>query len=174
MRLEKFINEEMLIENIILKNIKKLFTKPARSVLVTLQNSFKKFMDYIVQQDKEKDIVDILNKFSEKKYTSLEQAYKARPITEEKLNEDWAHFWEVIKGEAFPSLAFYPMLQVFMEIDKLIKGTDASFKIIVVYSVLWFFLISGKFIKQFNKWKKENPEEYYAERPKLKKKLNMA
>jgi len=171
MRLENFINEDILIENIIINNLKKLFSKPAKKVMMTFQDSFRKFIKIVRQENIEDDILKILNKHAGKNYKSLEQILKSKPLTEEKLNEDWAHFWDTIKSEAFPSLAFYPMLTVFLEIDKIIKGSDANFKIIAVYSILWLFLVSGKFVKQFIKWKKENPEEYAAERPNKRKGL---
>jgi len=164
MRLENFINEDLLIENIIINNLKKLFNKPAKKVMMTFQDSFRKFIKIVRQEDIEDDILKILNKHAGKSYKSLDQILKSKPLTEEKLNEDWTHFWDLIKGEAFPSLAFYPMLQVFFEVDNLIKGSGVDIKRVIVYGIFWAFLVSGKYIKQFRKWKKENPEEYDAER----------
>jgi len=171
MRLENFINEDVLIENIIINNLKKLFNKPAKKVMMTFQNSFRKFIKIIRQNDIEDDVLKILNKHAGKNYKSLEQILKSKPLTEDKLNEDWAHYWDLIKGEAFPSLSFYPALQIWLEIDKLIKGSDASIKVMAVYSIIWLLLVSGKFVKQFRKWKKENPEEYATERPSKRKGL---
>ena len=172
MRLEKFIDEDILIENIIMKNLKKLFNKPAKKVMMIFQDSFRKFIKIIRQNDVESEVLKILNKHAGKNYKSLEQILKSKPLTEsEELNEDWSHFWDTIKSEAFPALSFYPALTAWLEIDKLIKGSDASIKAIVIYAIIWLFLISGKFIKQFYKWKKENPEEYMKERPKKRKKI---
>ena len=164
MRLEKFISEDVLVENIIMKNLKKLFNKPANKVMMTFQDSFRKFINIVKKEGIETEILKILNKHAGKNYKSLEQILKAKPITEGKLNEDWSHFWAGLKREAFPSLSFYPALQIWLEIDKLIKGSDASIKVISVYAVIWLLIISGRFIKIFYKWKKENPEEYAAER----------
>jgi len=171
MRLENFINEDVLIENIIINNLKKLFNKPAKKVMMIFQNSFRKFIKIVRQNNIEDDVLKILNKHAGKSYKSLEQILKVKPLTEDKLNEDWTHYWDLIKGEAFPSLSFYPALQIWLEIDKLIKGSDASVKVIAVYSIIWLLLVSGKFVKQFRKWKKENPEEYAAERPSKRKGL---
>jgi len=171
MRLENFINEDILIENIIINNLKKLFNKPAKKVIMTFQDSFRKLINIAKKNDIENDLLKILNKHAGKNYKSLEQILKGKPITEEKLNEDWAHFWETVKSEAFPSLSFFPALNIWLEIDKLIKGSDASTKTIIVYAIIWLLLISGKFIKQFYKWKKDNPDEYYDERPKKRKGL---
>lgn len=171
MRLENFITEDVLIENIIMNNLKKLFSKPAKKVIMTFQDSFRKLINIAKQNDIEDDMLKIFNKHAGKNFRSLEQILKTKPITEEKLNEDWSHFWDTIKAEAFPSLSFYPALQIWLEVDKLIKGGDASTKAIVVYAAIWALLISGKFVKQFYKWKKDNPDEYYAERPKKKNKL---
>jgi len=147
MRLEKFIDEDILIENIIMKNLKKLFNKPAKKVMMIFQDSFRKFIKIIRQNDVESEVLKILNKHAGKNYKSLEQILKSKPLTEsEELNEDWTHFWDTIKTEAFPALSFYPALTAWLEIDKLIKGSDASIKAIVIYAIIWLFLISGKFI----------------------------
>lgn len=171
MRLEKFIDEDVLIENIIINNLKKLFSKPAKKVMMTFQDSFRKFIKIVRQNGVEDDVLKILNKHAGKSYKNLEQILKLKPLTEEKLNEDWEHFWNTIKSEAFPSLSFYPALQIWLEIDKLIKGSDASIKVIAVYSIIWLLLVSGKFVKHFYKWKKEHPEEYAAEHPNKRKGL---
>ena len=164
MRFENYINEDLLVENIIMKSLRKLFSKPSKKVMMIFQNSFKKFIKWANQESLDVQILKILNQQAMKNYDSLEKILKERPIVEGEMNEDWAHFWDTIKGEAFPSLSFYPALQIWLEIDKLIKGSDASTKTMIVYAIIWFLLVSGKFVKHFYKWKKENPEEYNTER----------
>jgi len=80
------------------------------------------------------------------------------------INEDVAHLWALIKTEAFPTLAFYPALQCWLELDKALKGTAYSGKVIGFYAAFWLLLMSGKHIAQWNKWRKENPGEYAKER----------
>jgi hypothetical protein len=80
------------------------------------------------------------------------------------LNEDVKHWWELIKSEAFPTLAFYPALQVWLEIDKMVKGTPYSGNVLCFYAAFWLILVTGKYIIGWNAWKKENPTEYNKER----------
>jgi hypothetical protein len=80
-----------------------------------------------------------------------------------KLDEDAKHWWDLIKQEAFPTLAFYPALQVWLEFDKMLKGTEYSGKVVAFYAAFWLFLVSGKYIKSWIDWKKENPEQHAKE-----------
>ena len=80
------------------------------------------------------------------------------------ISEDMKHWWELVKTEAFPTLAFYPALQVWLEIDKYIKGSDYNTKVMMFYASLWLVLVSGKYIAGWMKWKKEKPDEYELER----------
>ena len=80
------------------------------------------------------------------------------------LSEDIKHWWDLIKTEAFPTLAFYPALQVWLELDKILKGSDYSGKVIGFYAALWLVLISGKYMAGYLKWKKEKPDEYEMEK----------
>lgn len=82
----------------------------------------------------------------------------------ENINEDAKHWWDLVKTEAFPTLAFYPALQVWLELDKVLKGTEYSGKVIAFYAAFWLVLMSGKYVAGWMKWKKENPEEYGKER----------
>jgi len=182
MRYKNYLEND-LNENFIIDTIKKMKNKSSDAVLKLFQKSFIKFVKTIEGEEFSNIVPQILKIINNKLGTNIKnlkdlgKLSKSKPQvseSEEMLSEDWKHYWEVIKGEAFPSLSFYPALSVWFEIDKLVKnipGNDANFTIIAAYSVLWLLLISGKFIKEFKKWKKENPEEYYAERPDKKNKL---
>ena len=84
-------------------------------------------------------------------------------VYNEVINEDIKHWWDMVKSEAFPTLAFWPGLQVWLELDKLIKGTSYNGKVIGVYAAMWLLLISGKYLVSWMDWKKKNPEEYKQE-----------
>jgi hypothetical protein len=79
------------------------------------------------------------------------------------LDEDAKHWWELVKQEAFPTLAFYPALQIWLELDKMLKGTEYSGKIISFYAAFWLLLVSGKYVKGWLDWKKDNPEQHAKE-----------
>lgn len=83
--------------------------------------------------------------------------------SKDNLDEDAKHWWELIKQEAFPTLAFYPALQVWLEFDKMLKGTQYSGKVIAFYAAFWLLLVSGKYVKGWLDWKKDNPEQHAKE-----------
>lgn len=176
MRFNNYLQENMN-ENFIIDTIKKVKNKSSDSVLKLFKTGFIKFVKALEGEEYSNIVPQILKIINSKLGTNLKslkdlsKLSKSKPQmseSEEMLSEDWKHYWEVIKSEAFPSLSFYPALSIWFEIDKLVKnipGNEANFKVIAAYSVLWLLLISGKFVKEFRKWKKENPEEYHAERP---------
>jgi len=166
MRFENYINEKLLVEAVFEKYLKKLSNKPANTAEKTFKNSWIKLANILKSNQLENDALDIINKHLNTKYTSLDQISKmqiASMPNEGVLIEDFKHYWNLIKTEGFPILSFYPMLQVWLEIDKLIKGSGADYTAMGVYGLFWALLVSGKFIKGWSKWKKENPEEYEKE-----------
>jgi hypothetical protein len=123
-------------------------------------------------EDAHKTVMASVPETSEKEMFELEQEldipthlryYKTKNEPDE-INEDAAHLWGLIKAEAFPTLAFYPALQVWLELDKILKGTPYSGKVIGFYAAFWLILMSGKHITQWKKWKKEYPDEYEKEK----------
>ncbi len=181
MRFDNYLKEDNINENIILDTIKKIAGKPANTVMKMFKDGYKKFVDMLekdqltmgsgVDLDK---ILGIINKAYGTNYKDIKDLKKqtnANLKESTELNEDWARYWDLIKGEAFPALSFFPALTVWLEIDKIIRSGDANARVIIVYGLIWLLLISGKFIKGFKKWKKEHPEEYYEERPKAKARM---
>jgi hypothetical protein len=130
-----------------------------------LKDEFDKFVYASMAGDVEEQVISLINKHFGTRYRNLEQIKKERLREDTELvNEDIAHFWELFKGEAFPTLAFYPALSVWLELDKLFQGQDMDMKKTTVYALFWLLLVSGKYIKGWHLWKKQNPEEYNAER----------
>ncbi len=171
MKFENYLKEQNLNENIIIDTLKKIAGKPANTVMKLFKDGFKKFIGLFQEQDDmtQQDILGAINKgfgLKLKDVDDLKRQIRANLKESEQLDEDWKHYWDLIKGEAFPALSFYPALTVWLEIDKLIRGNDANTRVIIVYGLLWLLLISGKFIKGFREWKKNNPEEYAEEYPK--------
>lgn len=177
MRLTNYLKEGNIDENIILDTIKKIGNKPAGSVMKILKDGFTKFVGMFQQQDDmtQEKVLGAINKAYGTNYRNvddLKSQIRANIKESTELNEKWSHYWDLIKGEAFPALSFYPALTAWLEIDKWIRQSgDVNSRVIVVYGLIWLLLISGKFVKGFRKWKKDNPEEYYSERPKKAAKL---
>lgn len=80
------------------------------------------------------------------------------------IDESAKHWWDLIKTEAFPTLAFYPALQVWLELDKMLKGTEYSGKVIGFYAAFWLILVSAKYVKGHFDWRKEKPQEFAKEK----------
>jgi len=178
MRFEKYINEGV-IKNLLIKQLKKY---TADKALNFLEKQWQKAIKMIRKNGYEDQALQILNQSLNTKYRSLDQFNKhsmKKMLPEEvqisnNLNEDFKHWFDMIKSEAFPALSFYPALTAWLELGKLFDGPDAvDWKKFAVYGIFWALLVSGKYIKEFFKWKKQNPKEYYAERPKLAKKHNI-
>ncbi len=172
MKFNNYLKEQDINENIILDTIKKIAGKPANAVMKMFKDGFKKFVEFVQEADDaaQEHILGAINKAygtSYKGVDDLKKQIRANIKESTELNEDFAHYWGLIKGEAFPALSFYPALTVWLEIDKWIRQSgDVSSRVIIVYGLIWLLLISGKFVSGFRKWKKQQPDEYYAENPK--------
>ena len=114
----------------------------------------------------EDDAVKIINKHLGTKFRRLIEIDKAAiaSLPSVRMNEDLKHYWDFIKGEAFPALSFYPALTAWMELDKLISSTgDFDGTKFGVYALFWVILLSSKFLNLWKKWKKNNPKEFEKE-----------
>ena len=176
MRFDNYLKED-INENIIIDTLKKIAGKPANTVMKMFKDGYKKFVDIFQEQDDmaQEKILGAINKAYGTNYRNandLKKQINANLKESTELNEDWARYWGMIKGEAFPALSFYPALTVWLELDKWVRQSgDVNSRVVIVYGLIWLLLISGKFISGFRKWKKEQPEEYYEERPKAKARM---
>ena len=178
MRFQEYLTSEgLLVENIFQKYMKKLSNKSSKVVEKLMKDSWIKLAKLLKSNQLEQDALDIINKHFKTNYKNLDQVSKAKiakmptkgVYEEDMIFESFKHYWELIKTEGFPILSFYPMLQVWLELDKLLKSTgEASYVAMGVYGLFWTLLVSGKYLKGWKKWKKENPEEYEKEKGKGK------
>jgi len=164
MRFENYLNEERILnEGAFFQNLlKKIGNKSTGAIKKLFKNNWIKLANIIKTQGVENDALSIINRHMGTRFRSLDQISKS-VVKEEKVNEDFAHYWNFLKDEAWPTLSFWPALQVWLQIDALLKGGEANVKAIIAYAVFWVFLISGKHIAGWVKWKKQNPEEFEKE-----------
>jgi len=161
MKFQSFVVNENMMEKS-LSFIKRLSFNKVKSFL---KGEFDKFVEMIKTTGREEEALSIMNKFFGTRYRSFEEIQKQKiHESDEMVNEDLAHWWDVVKSEAFPTLAFYPALTVWLEIDKLFNDKDMDMKKTIVYASLWMLLVSGKYVNGWMKWKKQNPDEYTDER----------
>ncbi len=159
-------NFKILQEDISSNILQKVKSKTWVQAKNIFKDAWKKFSTYIKEQnDKalEDKVISIINKHMDSNYKSLADIDKEK-LTEDVLTESIRHWWKKVRGEIFPTLSFYPALQAWLEIDKLIKGDEFSGGVIGTYSCIWLFIVSGKYILEFKKWKKQNPEEHEKEK----------
>jgi hypothetical protein len=170
MKFRDYINERAMSGGNFDKYIRELSKKKPDEAKKLLKSNWMKLSSILKNNQLEADAIAIINKHFQSNYRSLDQIDKSdvaklpnRSVYEDILNEDFKHYWDLIKTEGFPVLAFFPCLQAWLEIDKLIRGTGGDFKVMGIYALIWAFLVSGKFIKGWQKWKKDRPEEFEAE-----------
>jgi hypothetical protein len=159
MRFDTYILNENMVDKA-KRILSRLDFKKSRKFL---QDEFDKFVATASASGIEDEVVSMINKAFGTRYRNLDQMKRER-LRESELNEDIAHFWELFKGEAFPTLSFYPALTVWLELDKLFTGQDIDITKTIVYALFWLLLVSGKYAKGWATWKKQNPEQYNAER----------
>lgn len=119
---------------------KKSFKKDLIDAIALVSKEMKK-------QGKEKEVMAVINRYHPKKVNKLQDLINpARKIKEEtELDEGFKDIFgsEIIKN-AYNALSFYPILMVFLELDRVFRGTDGNMKIALVYLVMWLAIVSGK------------------------------
>ncbi len=137
-----FINES---ESKVKKIVSDLFSKPYNKVKQSLNKAGKDMIKKFQSLGMEDDVLNIINKSLGVNYKSLGELNRV-PI-KESINEGFKEWFDEAKGNAYNALAFYPLLTMFLEFDKLLKGNpDASLKVTLVYFAIWLGVISGKVI----------------------------
>ncbi len=124
---------------------KKLFSGTYNKAKMTLNKAAKDMMSYFKKHDLENDVIDIINRYLGMDYRSMNQLTSTQ--IRESLNEGFSEWFKEAKLNAYGALAFYPLLTMFLEFDKLIKGNpDASLKVTLTYFVIWLGVITGKVV----------------------------
>lgn len=160
-KIDFILNESFNIKTI-LSDLKNLSYDKFKKFL---QKGFTDLIAMVKSEDKEEEFLDIINKYLKTNYTSIDDISKTS-IKENVLNEDMKHYWDYFKGELFVSISIFLGLQIWFQLDKLLDGVsinDLNYKKIVVYGVLWIFMLTGKHIAMFRKWKKDNKEDWETE-----------
>ena len=165
MRFQNYI-EESAARGGVQRYFKELRKMPPAKAEKTMKNSWKELSNELKVRVLEDDAVKIINKHLKTNYKRLSEidndAIKKLPSIN--LNEDFKNYWKIIKNEAFPTLAFYPALTAWLELDKLLAGSgDFDGTKFGVYAMFWLVLITGRFVSMWKKWKKDHPKEFEAE-----------
>ncbi len=134
------IQENTTIVKKAISNIKKL---PLKKIITLLQKSFRTMVKFSKDNGIENDVLNILNKLMNTQYNKIQDILRVK-ITESVNKSSW---WDEAKGSMFGAASFYPLLQAFIELDKVVKDTgQASMGYVGVYGLIWAAVISGKVI----------------------------
>lgn len=165
MKFYKYISEDITLSEgtLFQKLLKKIGNKSTNIAKKIFKDNWTKLANIIKNQGKEKRALQIINKAFNTNFSSLDQITKSKIQESNNINEDFAHFWDFLKDQAFPTLSFYPALTAWLELDKLLSGGDFSLTKTLVYATFWLLLVSGKFVKSWKRWKQQNPEEWEKE-----------
>jgi len=170
MKFEKYLIAEGVLDSA-LRSIK---GKSANAVKKIFSSAWEKLVQIIKDKGLEKDALRIINRHSGGSFRSLDSVSKGKIQEGTELNEDFAHWWKWMKDNAWPAGAIFSSLQIFFELDKLIfGGAPADMRKLVAYGAVWVLLVSGKYLFDWQKWTKDNPEEYEKEKE-AKKQLKTA
>lgn len=171
MRFDDYLREEQAINEGVLSNaLKKIKKKSLGNIRKLFKDSWEKLANLTRARGLEKDTLRIINRHMGTRWKTLDQVSKAKIVENTELNEDFAHWWKKIKEEAFPTLAFYPALSVWLELDKLFGAGDPNWTKVGVYAAFFLLLVSGKYLKGWAQWAKDNPEEREKEAKEREKK----
>ena len=162
MKLKTFYNEikeydEVILidenRSLIMKVVKDLFSKSYGKIKVLLTKAGRKAIKFFKKEGLEDEAIDIINRNLGTNISNLNQLVKI-PI-KESINEDFKEWWKEASGNLYGAFSFLPILNVFMEFDKLIKNQDYNIKIMIIYFIIWVMAISGKYFTQKFKQKEK-------------------
>lgn len=144
-----YINESTGIVRKAIDKIKKLPIQKAKNLM---RSSFLSLVSYAKKNDIEDEVLSIINKLLDANYKRL------KDIANKKINsylKENNEYWDEAKKNMYGAASFYPLLQAFLELDKVVKDTgDASLGYVGVYGLIWAAVVGGKVLS--NKLKKSD------------------
>ena len=130
-----------------------------------LKQKARDFISY-VKGDNEIDanaILRLINTRLGTHFTTLDSVItKALGEGVDRCDEGLKDWWHEASVSMYGALSFYPLLTVFLELDKIIKGSgDANIRSMMIYFIIWVLIVSGKVVSGIiaNK-SKESPESW--------------
>lgn len=141
-------------KNFLRSTLNMIFRKNPKSFKSELIKAIDLATKELRDQGVEREVVNIFNKRAGTKLNSVGDLKKTLKLIESEEQDDedrldeksaFSEWWSEAKSNAYGALAFYPMLTMFLELDKVIKGTaDASLRTVIIYLLIWVMVIAGK------------------------------
>lgn len=162
MKFKAYITESSTIGDM----VKRLTSMGYQQAQKELLGSVRKVLQLLIDKGMEEESLMIINKHLGTTFKSFHEInHKTNQIVNEEtnmVNEDMKHFLAFIETQVWGGAVFYPILQLYLELDNLLKG-NPDWKRVGVYFVIFMTIMSAKHIHMFNKWKRDNPEEWEQE-----------
>jgi hypothetical protein len=137
------IEKLLLQENVsfLKKMMDKIIKKPKKTFKQDLIQAIAKVAKEAKKQGLEAEVMTVINKHHTKRISNLSQLINPA----KQIKEGFKDFFggEAIKN-AYGALSFYPILMMFLELDKVFRGAGGDLKISLVYLTIWLAVISGK------------------------------
>ena len=155
--LRRIIKEEIVLyesKSLLINTFTKLAKLPLNKLKTVLKSGWSKLKKEFIDNGKEEEALAIINKGLKKNYKTLDQIDKNVNENEAQLNEDFAHYFESLKNSIYVSTLVMSMLEIWIQLSKLIEGDTPNYKRLVIFGVGWLFFATLKYLESWRKWKK--------------------
>jgi hypothetical protein len=112
-----------------------------------IKGKVSQLIEYIKSSDiDEKALLRVINKHFNTTFTNMNSMMTKRIVERvDSVDEGIKDWWKEATGNLYGALSFYPLLTVFLELDKIIKGSaDANIRAMLIYLIIWVLIITGK------------------------------
>lgn len=125
-----------------LKQLSRLTWTNAKEEMLS---AFQELSKFIVDNNLEQKVIDIISKGTGHRFSNLKQVLSVK-ISESSIDEGvMKNWWDEARGNFYGAISFYPLLQAFIELDRVIKGAGgANMKYVVIYGLMWAAIVAGK------------------------------
>jgi len=129
--------------------LRTIFNRKPRDFRAELIRAIDKVSKEFRDTGKEREIVNVINKYTNTHITRIDDLKNDIRLLEstDDINEDnmITKWWDVARDNIFGAASFYPLLNAFLELDKIIKGTgDANWRTVLIYTLIWAFIVGMK------------------------------
>ena len=157
--IKQIIREEILLlesKSSLIKMFKQLAQYPIKKLKTILKTGWKEFKSTIRDARGEPEALKLINKKFKTNYKNLDAIDKLVFIKEEseQLTEDFQHYVLSLKDTVYTSSLVMGMLEIWLQLSKLLDGNTPNYKRLAFFGTLWLILASSKYYGEWKSWKK--------------------
>lgn len=140
----------------LLKMFKGLAKVPFKKLIVMLKKGWVEFKKEITDSGNEELALQMINKKFGTRYKSLKDIKGPMVVREgkEPLVEDFKHYVMSLKDAVYTSSLVMGMLEIWLQLSKLLDGNTPNYKRLAFFGTLWLILASSKYYSEWKAWKK--------------------